>query len=594
MKMRNLRNLKLPKFLFFSFSFFLFFFFSFSKIAFAERRPVQIIYADFARSLKTGEGTINRLIGNVKLFHNNTTMTCDSAYIYPDNRFEAFSRVVMNKDTIWLFGDYLDYQSATDIGKVRGRMVTLIDGDTRLRTQFLDFNTATNVAFFTKGGTIDNADNLLESEQGYYYSDEKLAIFNTQVEMKNDEYKIKSDSLHYLTNLDIATFFKQTYVFHQDVFASFRHGYYNKNDDHFFMADNVYMMSDKQESWSDSAHYYKLLKEGEKFDNVQLYDSAQFAMTLGDYAKVYEEQEFAFITKQPVGVFFSEKAADDTMFLKADTLLVCRIITTDTLLVKRDSMFADTLLARQDSLPTTDTLIVKYDTAKYMQGFRNVKFYHPEVQGACDSMSYSVVDSLLEMFDDPVIWNEENQLTGDKINMLLKNNQLYSIELDGAGFIASQDDSVKSYYNQVSGKVVVAYFEQNDLYRVDVFGNGQSVYFLRDEMKLSGVNNSASNDMVIYVKNRKVKRITYLSEPTSDILPPKDIDLKALTLRGFTWQESIRPQSRNEITTRTIRPSQREESRQIQIPTFAITRRIDSVKNGFFPPANLRSNTKQK
>ena len=591
---------KIKKFLLFFSSFFLFFFFS--KAAFAERRPVQIIHADFARSLRTGAGTINRLIGNVKLLHNEATMTCDSAYLYPDNRFEAFSRVVVNKDTVWLFGDYMDYQSTTDVGKVRGKIVTLIDGETRLRTQFLDFNTVTNVAYFSKGGTIDNADDLLESEQGYYYSNEKLAIFNTKVEMQNKDYKIKSDSLHYLTNSDIATFFKKTCVFHQDGFASFHHGFYNKPNDHFFMAGNAYMMSEKQESWSDSAHYYRTQQLGKMYDNVQLFDSAQYAMALGDYAELLEAQEIAYVTKQPVGVFFSENVKDDTMFLKADTLFVRRVLAADTLKVQLDSApaadslrvkldstpAADTLYLQFDSIPAADSLRVKHDTLKYMYAFHNVRFYHPEIQGVCDSMSYSDVDSLLEMFYNPVLWNEENQLTGDKINMYIKENQLKMLELDGAGFIASQDDSVRAYFNQVKGKIVVAHFEQNELYKVDVFGAGQSVYYLRDKMMLSGVNNSSSEDMIIYIKNRKVRKINYLSSPASDILPPKDVDVRTLTLKGFTWQEKIRPQSRWEITQRSIRPSQRRESLLIPPPAFPITQRINEVKGGFLPPKNLR------
>ncbi|MGL5959975.1 MAG: OstA-like protein, partial [Bacteroidales bacterium] len=93
--------------------------------AIAERRQVEIIHADRIKSLKHGESSINRLIGNVKLWHNGTTMTCDSAYLYPDNRFEAFSRVVINKDTTWLYGDYMDYESERDLGKVRGEIVTM-------------------------------------------------------------------------------------------------------------------------------------------------------------------------------------------------------------------------------------------------------------------------------------------------------------------------------------------------------------------------------------------------------------------------------------------------------------------------------------
>jgi lipopolysaccharide export system protein LptA len=531
----------------------------------AERREVQIIHADAARNLKQGDVTLNRLIGNVQLLHNATTMTCDSAYLYPDNRFEAFGRVVMNKDTLWLFGDYLDYLSAIDMGKVRGRLVTLLDGaTTRLRTQHLDFNTATNVAFFTQGGTIDDKQSVLESSEGYYYSDSKLAVFTRKVEMKNEGYRIKSDSLHFLSSQELATFFQQTYVWNDSVFLSFLRGYYSKPDDHFFMADHAYMMSEKQEGWGDSVHYYRLQKEGEMFGNVQLFDSAQRAVALGDYAKLYEQRELAFITQDPAAAFFSEDPKDDTLFLRADTLLVKRT-------------------------PNTDTATMALDTTrKYMEAFRNVRFYHPEMQGLCDSLAYSAIDSLLEMFYAPLLWTQGNQLSAEKVEVHPKNGELHRVDLIDAGFIAAPDDTAKAFFNQVKGKLILMYFERNDLHRVDVFGSGQTVYYLRDSAKLTGVNKSESNDISIYIRKRQVHKITYLSHPVSDVLPPKELKAADLTLKGFAWQPERRPAGRSSITRRTLLPSQRQASAAVAPPTYPITRRLNAITTAFFPPSELR------
>jgi lipopolysaccharide export system protein LptA len=530
---------------------------------FAEKRKVEILHVDVWRGMKQGDEMVDRLIGNVRILHNETTMTCDSAYVYPNNRLEAFGRVVVNKDTTWLFGDYMDYEGSADVGKVRGRLVTLLDGKTRLRTQFLDFNTATNIAFFFNGGVIDNEQNLLESKQGHYYSNEKLAIFQNKVEMKNEEYRIKSDSLHYLTEQDIATFFKQTCIWHEDGFLSFRQGYYDKPNDHFFMSNHVYMMNEKQEAWSDSAHYYRSQKEGEMFDNVQLYDSTQHAMSLGDYAKLYEDRDLAYMTKNPVGVLFSEKPEDDTMFIKADTLLVRRIANTDSTTLMLDS------------------------ARKYLHAFFNVTFYHPDIQGACDSLTYNAIDSLGEMFYDPILWNKENQLTAEKMEIYQKNNQLHHLDMIGAGFIASQDDSLKSYYNQIKGKLIVAHFDQNDLYKVDVFGAGQTVYYLRDSLKLTGTLSATGVDIFFYIKNRTIQKINYVAGTDSKVVPPKDIDVKELTLKGFSWQQARRPKSRYDITRRTIQPSLRQHSLAIEQPQYVVTERISKIKNAFFPPKEL-------
>lgn len=569
-----------------------------------QRKEVQIIHANSAKSLQLNGQTINRLIGNVKLLHNETEMTCDSAYVYPDQHFEAFGHVVVNKDTLWLYGDYMDYMSETGIGKVRGKLVTLLDGGTRLRTQFLDFDTEANVATFTKGGTIDKDDSLLESEEGKYDANEKLAIFFKKVEMKDDDYLIKSDSLHFFTEKEYAIFFRQTYLWSEDGFLSCLYGYYDKPNDHVFLADEAYIQTKEQEAWSDSAHYYRVIGEGELFNNIQIFDSAQYLLAFGDYGMIYEHEQASYLTQKPSAALFTQNVKDDTMFIKSDTMRIFSrpnpdfksgidtieqtpvdtTIKTVSTIIPNDSIDAlwDGDIDSVSNAITAES--VKEEPAhqdslhRFFEAYNNVLFYHPEVQGKCDSFSYTVHDSLGEMFFDPVIWNQENQMTANKINILQRNNQIHQMELIEAGFITSVDDSLKSYFNQVKGRDIVAHFRDNDLYEIEVFGNGQTIYYLRDKDKLSGINKSLSTDIVIAVENRKIQRINYITDPKSDILPPKNIEVKDLMLRGFSWRSNIRPVSRYEVSTRSIRPSIREKTRLIERPIFPITNRINTLK----------------
>ncbi|MGL4363780.1 MAG: hypothetical protein ACRCSB_01075, partial [Bacteroidales bacterium] len=229
-------------------------------------------------------------------------------------------------------------------------------------------------------------------------------------------------------------------------------------------------------------------------------------------------------------------------------------------------------------LLANDSVYIRDSVLQYFHAYNKVRFYHPELQGYCDSLSHSVNDSLTEMFYSPILWNQENQMTGEQINAYQKNNEIHSIELDGGGFIVSEDDSIKQYYNQIKGKLVVAKFANNDLYKIDVFGNGQTVMFLRDADKLSGVNSSASSELSIYVKQRKVQKVSYLSKPISNILPPRKIEVEDVTLRGFSWKNDIRPRSRYEITNRALYPSQRYLRGNIGIPVFAITSRLNQIE----------------
>jgi hypothetical protein len=233
-----------------------------------------------------------------------------------------------------------------------------------------------------------------------------------------------------------------------------------------------------------------------------------------------------------------------------------------------------------------DTAVV-VDTSYRMHAFYHVKFFHKQVQGACDSMSYSTVDSLTEMFYDPVLWNSDNQLSAEKMEIFQHNNQLNRLEMIEAGFIASIDDSVKKFFNQIRGKLVVAHFADNDLYRVNVFGSGQTLYFLRDSLLLVGVNKSAGTDIVIDVEKRQVKKIKYTVSTDGNTVPPLKLKIDEFNLKGLKWQKERRPISRFDITTRPLRPSQRQAAKGIEQPQFEITTRIDGIKNAFFPPSYL-------
>ncbi|GHT10636.1 hypothetical protein AGMMS4956_02330 [Bacteroidia bacterium] len=574
--------------------------------AHAERREVQIIKADAARNVRVGDDNINRLIGNVILYHNQTLMNCDSAYLYPDQRFEAFSNVVIHKDSTWLYGDYMDYRSAIDVGKVRGKLVTLIDGKNRLRTQFLDFNTAENTGYFWDGGVIDNEDNLLESKEGMYYSNEKKAVFYREVEMKNKEYRIQSDSLHYLTQLEKVIFFKQTYLWGDSLFMSCQYGYYDRPADHVFLDNNAYAQTNTQEAWSDSAHYYKAIKTGYFYNNVQMTDTVQRAILFGDYGKITEEPQRAFVTQQASAALYGEKVEDDTLFVRGDTLLVYslpREVDTATtlalpntlpkdsitLLALPDTLRKDsiTLLALPDTLSndsialltlpdtlTTDSLVAEPQDSllRFFEAYYNVRFFHPDMSGKCDSFIYRENDSVGEMHYAPVIWNADNQMTAERIDIYQKNNQIHQVELVEAAFLAAADDSIRQFFNQIKGVNMVGHFANNDLYRIDVFSAGQTIYYMRDKGKISGVNKASSTDIVISLKDRKIQKIDYITQPEADVIPPREIREKVseLKLRGFSWQSAIRPQSRWEICRRTVKSSLRWQYSLLPEPTFAV------------------------
>ncbi len=646
-----------------------------------EKKQVEIVYADFLKGMSYQGESIQRLVGNVQLLHNETYMTCDSASIFPNKKFEAYGRIVVRKDSTRIYGDFIEYSEALDMGNIYGKVVKLIDKNTVLRTQRIDFNTKDNIAYYNSGGTIHQNDNTIESVYGEYYSKKKMCILHGNVAMKNNDAKLKTDSMHYYTNTETAKFFTKTYIWHEEGIFTSTYGWYDKLNNIVYGEKDAYANTLKQEVWGDTIKYYRAQKWGEVYSNIQVNDTVQKIIAVGDYAYLREEPQYLRVTRHAGIAAYSEKPQDDTLFLRADTLFAFKqirdtiqkeegenvtedithqpeikeplmVIDTikssfvDTLLSKDSVRTIDTLLNLQpkDSVSITDTLLniqlkdstlvtdtlvnlppkdtssivsnvdslsivpevsdnllsvdslnisplpkdttlisndtiqVPKDTLfRYIVGYPKVRYFHKDIQGICDSITFSERDSLTELFYDPILWNENHQITADKIEIYSKNSEIDRVEMINNGFIAMLDNEKHKHFNQIKGTDMVCHFRNNELYLVDVFQNGETLYYLRDSLKLSGINKAQSTDIKIWVENRKIKRIDYLKQPKSNVYPPSKLPQEERVLKGLLWQPEKRPKSKKEIISRSFYPSLRNFYNQITLPEFPITDKINKL-----------------
>ncbi len=158
-------------------------------------------------------------------------------------------------------------------------------------------------------------------------------------------------------------------------------------------------------------------------------------------------------------------------------------------------------------------------------------------------MVYNFQDSVISMYTEPILWSEGSQMTSKKVEVHIKNEKIDFFKLINTAFIVSQEDT--SRYNQIRGKEMIGYISNNKLHKIDVFGNGQTIYFTKDKEEIVGVNFSESSDIIIYMKNGQVSRINMIKQPTGTLYPLGD--LKETKLKGFQWLEDLRPKSKMEI-----------------------------------------------
>jgi len=196
-----------------------------------------------------------------------------------------------------------------------------------------------------------------------------------------------------------------------------------------------------------------------------------------------------------------------------------------------------------------DTLRLDFDsnqTAKFFYAYNKTKFFKKDIQGKCDSLVYSLIDSILYFYNRPLIWGENTQMSGKNIRALVKNGKITRLYDDTNAFVLQHD--TLEYYNQVSGRNFITYFKNENIDYVKVLNNAQSVYFVKEEdNSLVGVNLASSSDMRVLFNKKGVSNIIYLSKPKASLNPIKKVSKRALFLRGFKSYEHWKPKNKYEI-----------------------------------------------
>jgi hypothetical protein len=150
------------------------------------------------------------------------------------------------------------------------------------------------------------------------------------------------------------------------------------------------------------------------------------------------------------------------------------------------------------------------------------------------------------MYNEPVIWSEENQLTSDSVKIVIVNNTIDTMVFYNSCFIISKDDT--NAYNQIKGRTMIGYFRDNEIVKIRVNGNAETLYYLREEDKsLMGIQKAISNRLIIYLDSNQIKGFTYIDKPDGAIHTVSELSAEELILRDFKWIEGKRPLRKEDI-----------------------------------------------
>ena len=287
----------------------------------SQRRRVDFM-ADVVRPYNHATDSIVYLVGNFAAHHNGAVISCDSAVRYSDTRWGFFNRLLINQDSIYIYGDSALYDGERGVAEIYAPIVKIVDGDALLYTYNFMFNTSSRVGNYTGGGVLVHDNNIIESQRGYYYSESHDIICVEDVELHGADYDMKSDSIIYNTDSEMAHFFTSSEIWNVDGdYLSADAGMYDKAQDLYMVTRNGYILTKDQELWGDTLSYYRTSGYVEGRGNIQMDDFKEKMMAFGDYAEYWQDPGNMLLTRRP-SVISYDLSQSDSVFMRADTISV--------------------------------------------------------------------------------------------------------------------------------------------------------------------------------------------------------------------------------------------------------------------------------
>lgn len=486
-----------------------------------QKNKVFLEHADYLVADEKISTEYQILRGNVIFRKEGVFMYCDSAYFYDSsNSLDAFGNVKMIQgDTLFVYSDVMYYSGTDEIAQLRYN-VKLENKDMTLYTDSLDYDMVANLGYYFEGGRIVDSENELVSIYGQYDPNTKDSEFLFDVELRNEKYVMRTDTLHYNTATHIANIVGPTTIVSDSNIIYSQRGWYNTETDKATLYDRSLLVGNNGiKLTGDTLYYDRVAGYGEAFSNMILTDSVHNSILDGDYGFHNERENRSFATIRARAREISE---GDTLYLHGDTI--------------RTYMLED--------------------SSRVMIAEPNVRFFRFNMQGICDSMTYVQRDSMLYMDRHSIIWSGNRQITGNSIDIHMNDSTVDYALLPDYGFMAELIEDV--YFNQLSGKEMKAYFVNQELRQLDVSGNVQLImYPMEEDSTYNKLVDAESSYMIVLLKpQQEIDKITMWPEVTGNVTPLYLAKKSQYYLAGFAWYDVLRPKSPDDIF---IIPKEMEE-----------------------------------
>jgi len=455
----------------------------------------------------------HRLIGPVNFKYKGSVMYCDSAHFFDKEQIViAYGQVQLDSKDINLFCDSLLFRGKTRFAKLWGN-VRVRDMEYKISTDSMDYDLRARKGVYRRNGIIESisSNERLTSTVGYFYPESKDFFFSGNVKYRKDDLNMQTDTLQFSYGSQTARFFGPTKIVKGKSEFYCKKGWYNVQSGAGVLIGNAEVYEDQRIIKGDTLEYDPILKQFKARGNSYFEDKKQHLVFQGEKIINDDQAKISTITG---GACVKRIEKGDTLFVHSDTLI-----------------------------SITDSL-----GKQFTQGYRNVKVYNREIQAISDSVTFSETLNQLFLFNNPIVWSENAELKGKKMIVYFKDTVLQKIEIFENSSALMELDSGK-YYNQLSGRDMVAEFENQKLHVAHVYGNAWTIFFPQEEkntdtsliIKRKGMNRLYAGDLRLDLDSGEVKGVSYIDKPDGKFYPMDKINKEEQFIKGFSWNPAMQP-----------------------------------------------------
>ncbi len=437
----------------------------------------------------------------VYIEHRGIQMWCDQALLYQNDNFvRAIGNVRMRQgDSIRMQSKFAEYNGNTRLAFANGA-VRMNNPDTTLETDSLFFDRRRQEAYYRSGGTVRDTASTLTSDIGRYFIKDKKYQFLDDVVVINPDYKINSNHLNFFTENGHAYMYGPSTIIGTTSKVYCERGFYDTRNDTGYFVKNSRIDYESRVVYGDSLFFDRNRAFASATNNIKVIDTVNNSIINGHYAEVFREKDSVFITKRAVAITIQE---NDSIYIHADTLMV-----------------------------------TGESSKRLVRGFYDARIYKSDLSGKADSIVSLEHLGLTKLIRKPVMWNEGNQMTGDSI--FLQSNteteQLDSLHVFNNAFVINED-TLSGGYNQIKGKEMFGYFEENKLKVIKFNRNVENMIYIRDDNQaLIGINKGSSGTMEIILEVSEMNDITSYNQFSDKTYPPEELPENVRIMRGFVWR----------------------------------------------------------